>query len=196
MAIINNYDKGKLEAALTLTVEVVPTTCAPAANIIKLNNNTFNVKVIKPLFIIGADEINMELNNFSTLTQKVVLNFEDFNEYDPTKFWENSLHQVEFWKFYGINKIEVGGTIETNYSNKNQWEAVNPNNFTITYTAPTGDIKLDNMGNITLSTGENMSRANSFQVRVPLKVTYKWGTLTETVTVNVMKAPGTKAIKR
>ena len=196
MAIINNYDKGKLEAALTLTVEVVPTTCAPAANIIKLNNNTFNVKVIKPLFITGADEINMELNNFSTLTQKVVLNFEDFNEYDPTKFWENSLHQVEFWKFYGINKIEVGGTIETNYSNKNQWEAVNPDNFTITYTAPTGDIKLDNMGSITLSTGENMSRANSFQVRVPLKVTYKWGTLTETVTVNVMKAPGTKAIKR
>ena len=61
--------------------------------------------------------------------------------------------------------------------------------FTISYAEPTGSISLDNMGSVTL-TQVNMSRANSFNVRMTFKVTYLWGELTETVTLHVNNAPG------
>ena len=41
-----------------------------------------------------------------------------------------------------------------------------------------------------------MSRSNSFQIRIPLVVTYKWGTLTQDVIVNVKAAPGMSTVKR
>ena len=76
-----------------------------------------------------------------------------------------------------VSRIELIGT-ETDYSGN--WGAVDNNVFTISYAEPTGSISLDNMGSVTL-TQVNMSRANSFNVRMTFKVTYLWGELTETV---------------
>lgn len=51
------------------------------------------------------------------------------------------------------------------------------------------------MGSVTL-TQVNMSRANSFNVRMTFKVTYLWGELTETVTLHVNNAPGKRSLNR
>lgn len=192
--IINNYDyeEGALAKALTLTVVVKPTTCAPASDLITLKNNMFNVKVIKPMFIEGSEIADMQLNDYSTLTQPVKLNFIDFNGYDPKTFWDKSNQQKEFWKFYDVKSIKLAGSIQTNYSG--YWADVDANDFEVTFTEPSGAIKLDNMGKVTL-TQKNMSRANSFKVRIPLAVTYKWGVLHETVELNVNAASG-NAVKR
>lgn len=194
--IINNYsyyEDTPLAKALTFTVVIVPSTCEPASNLITLNNNTFNVKVIKPMFVEGSEIADMRLNDYSTLTQKVKLNFLDFNGYTPEEFWKNSNQQKEFWKFYDVKYIKLAGSIKTNYSG--MWAEVDPNDFEITFTEPSGAIKLGNMGSVTLKQ-KNMSRANSFKVRIPLAVTYKWGVLHETVELNVNAASGNAAMRR
>lgn len=194
--IINNYgyyEDTPLAKALTFTVVVVPSTCEPAAGLITLNNNIFNVKVIKPMFIEGSEIADMQLNDYSTLTDvPVTLNFLDFNGYDPKTFWDKSNQQKEFWKFYDVKSIKLAGDIQTNYSG--YWANVDTNDFEVTFTEPSGAIKLKNMGKVTL-TQKNMSRANSFKVRIPLAVTYKWGVLHETVELNVNAASG-NAVKR
>ena len=187
--IINNYNKGELSKALTFTVVVENTTCAPAKNLIAwkpLNCNKFDVKVIKPVFIVGGEISEMTLNDFSSLTQKVSLKFEDFNGYDPTAFWNNSNKQVTFWDFYEVSSIEAED-IQTDYSGS--WKPVDTNDFEFNYTKPNGGITLDNMGSVKL-VQKNMSRANAFNVRINFKVTYSWGTLYYPVTVKVNAAPG------
>lgn len=193
--IINNYgyyEDTPLAKALTFTVVVKAATCAPA-DLITLENNMFNVKVIKPMFIEGSEIADMQLNDYSTLANvPVTLNFLDFNGYDPKTFWEKSNQQKEFWKFYDVKSIKLAGNIQTNYSG--YWADVDTNDFEVTFTEPSGAIKLGNMGKVTL-TQKNMSRANSFKVRIPLAVTYKWGVLHETVELNVNAASG-NAVKR
>lgn len=135
----------------------------------------------------------MQLNNFSTLTQDVSISFVDFNDYNPEAFWNNSNKQKSFWDFYGVSSIKLAGDIQTNYSGK--WASVDVNDFVVTYTEPQGGITLSNMGKVTL-TQKNMSLANSFQVRIPLAVTYKWGVLHETVELNVKAASGNAAMRR
>lgn len=187
--LINIYESGQLAKALTLPVVIKPTTCEPADGLVKLNNNQFDVRVIKPIFIVGASIKDMELNNASTLTQPLALSFEDFNEYDPLEFYENSMSKVTFWSFYGVSKIEVDeANIKTDYRG-NGFQNLDPSVFTVSYTAPTGAISLNNMGSVTLNQ-VNMSRANDFQVQIPVTVTYKWGQLSTTVTLNVKAAPG------
>lgn len=184
--IINNYNKGELNKAMTFTVVVENKTCEPAENLITLNNNKFDVKVIKPVFIVGGEISEMTLNDFSSLTQKVSLKFEDFNGYDPTAFWNNSNQQVTFWDFYEVSSIEADD-IQTDYSGS--WKPVDSNDFEFNYTKPNGGITLDNMGSVTL-VQKNMSRANTFNVRINFKVTYSWGTLYYPITVKVNAAPG------
>ena len=121
------------------------------------------------------------------------MNFIDFNGYDPKTFWEKSNQQKEFWKFYDVKSIKLSGNIQTNYSG--YWAEVDANDFEVTFTEPSGAIKLGNMGSVTL-TQKNMSRANSFKVRIPLAVTYKWGVLHETVELNVNAASGNAAKRR
>lgn len=190
-AIINIYEES-LADALTFTVLVDEATCEPAKDLITFNNNKFNVKVIKPIFLKGGSIAEMTLNQWNTLTQKLSLTFEDFNGYDPKEFYDYSNKTKTFWDFYGVSRIELIGT-ETDYSGN--WGAVDNNVFTISYAEPTGSISLDNMGSVTL-TQVNMSRANSFNVRMTFKVTYLWGELTETVTLHVNNAPGKRSLNR
>lgn len=188
--IINYYNNvNAIAEALTFKVVIEPKTCKPAEGLITLNSNTFNVKVIKPIFITDSKVNEMTLNNASTLTQPVTLNFVDFNNYDPQEFWDNSNEQVSFWDFYHITNIEVDNRenkgYRTNYSGF--WKEVDTNDFEIEFIAPTGGIKLNNMGKVKL-TQKNMSLANSFDVEVNLVVTYKWGKLYMPITVHVNKA--------
>ena len=191
--LINKYGAGQLADALTLPVVIKPSTCEPASDLVKFENNAFDVRVIKPIFITGSTVGEMQLNNASTLTQDVALSFEDFNEYDPLKFYENSMSKVTFWDFYGVESIELGGTIQTDYRGTG-FKPVDPAVFTVDFIEPTGEISLKNMGKIKL-TQVSMSRANDFQISVPLVVKYKWGELKHEVVVKVKAASGQNRAK-
>lgn len=194
--IINGYGSlNDLANALTLTVTIENETCPPADGIEWLNeSNELNVKVIKPIFISGGEIGEMTLNDNSTLTQKLKLSFVDFNGYNPQTFYDKAgTKGTTFWNFYGVTSIELdrrpGKGIQTNYTGI--IKPFDPEDFEVTFTAPTtGSISLDNMGTVKLDQGENMSRANDFNVYLNLKVSYKWGDLYTQVTLHVNAAPG------
>ena len=199
--ILNKYGKvSELEDALTFTVLAEVKTCEPAADIVNLTNKKFDVKVIKPLFVESVKVNNMTLNNFASLTQKVTFNFVDFNNYTQQKFWANSNtdsnKRMAFWKFYGIKSIKKAGTITTNYSGA--WKKIDENDIKVTYTdmtsfTPNSNGVVTDMGKVTL-TQVNQSRANGFDVKVPVEIEYNWGTLKTDIKFHVN--PATAAAKK
>ena len=194
---MNKYGKvSELEDALTFTVLAEVKTCEPAADIVNLTNKKFDVKVIKPLFVESVKVNNMTLNNFASLTQKVTFNFVDFNNYTQQKFWANSNHHKAFKEFYGIESIEQVGTITTNYSGA--WKKIDENDIKVTYTdmtsfTPNSNGVVTDMGKVTL-TQVNQSRANGFDVKVPVEIEYNWGTLKTDIKFHVN--PATAAAKK
>ena len=195
--ILNKYGKvSELEDALTFTVLAEVKTCEPAADIVNLTNKMFDVKVIKPLFVESVKVNNMTLNNFASLTQDVTFNFVDFNNYTQEKFWANSNKTKAFWKFYDIKSITKAGTITTNYSGA--WKAIDENDIKVTYT-DMNSFTLDangivkNMGKVTL-TQVNQSRANGFDVKIPVEIKYNWGILKTNIQFHVN--PATAAAKK
>ena len=199
--ILNKYGKvSELEDALTFTVLAEVKTCEPAADIVNLTNKKFDVKVIKPLFVESVKVNNMTLNNFVSLTQKVTFNFVDFNNYTQQKFWANSNHHKAFKEFYGIESIEQVGTITTNYSGA--WKAIDEKDIKVEYVKNDDDdhdfLKVKNgiveyMGKVKL-TQVNQSRANGFDVKVPVEIKYNWGTLKTDIKFHVN--PATAAAKK
>ena len=195
--ILNKYGKvSELEDALTFTVLAEVKTCDPAADIVNLTNKKFDVKVIKPLFVESVKVNNMTLNNYKSLTQDVTFNFVDFNNYTQQKFWENSNKNKAFWKFYDIKSITKAGTITTNYSGA--WKAIDENDIKVTYTdmnsfTPDANGVVKNMGKVTL-TQVNQSRANGFDVKIPVEIKYNWGILKTNIQFHVN--PATAAAKK
>ena len=197
MDILNKYGKvSELEDALTFTVLAEVKTCEPAADIVNLTNKKFDVKVIKPLFVESVKVNNMTLNNFASLTQDVTFNFVDFNNYTQQKFWANSNSRMAFWDFYKIKSIKKAGTITTNYSGA--WKKIDENDIKVTYTdmtsfTPNSNGVVTDMGKVTL-TQVNQSRANGFDVKVPVEIEYNWGTLKTDIKFHVN--PATAAAKK
>ena len=195
--ILNKYENlADLANALTLTVKADVTTCAPAENLIKLNNNKFDVKVIKPLFVSDTTIDGMQLNNASTLTQQVTFDFKDFNGYTQAQFYKNSNSRVRFFDFYKITAIRQVGTIMTDYSGTP--EAIDTNDIEVTYTAPRTFVPslvtgvVTNMGTVKLKQ-VNQSRANGFNVWIPVEITYNWGTLKTEIKLEVQAASAAAA---
>ena len=90
-----------LADALTFTVLADVKTCDPASDLINLTNKTFDVKVIKPLFVKSVSVADMTLNNYQSMTNvPVKFEFVDFNNYTQAKFWANSNPKVAFKDFY------------------------------------------------------------------------------------------------
>ena len=195
--ILNKYaNLADLTNALTLTVKANVKTCEPATNLINLKNNKFDVKVIKPIFVEGTTIKGMQLNNFNSLTQTVKFDFKDFNGYTQEQFFANSKNRKTFFKFYGIKSIKQVGNIMTDYSGARK--VIDTNDIKVTYTGPSIlDLMGSNvtkMGSITL-TQVNQSRANGFNVWVPIEIEYNWGTLKTEVKLEVQAAPAATAKK-
>ena len=198
--ILNKYaDVNELAKALTLTVKANVKTCDPAANLINLKNNKFDVKVIKPLFVAKSEVNGMQLNKANTLTQPVSFSFKDFNGYTPKTFYDYSGGKVYFFNFYGLKSVKQVGTIQTDYSGAKT--AIDEKDIKVVYKAPTaaelltlnGD-NVTKMGTVTL-TQVNQSRANGFNVWVPVEIEYNWGTLKTEIKIAVKAADASAAKK-
>lgn len=200
--ILNKYaNLADLTNALTLTVKANVKTCEPAANLINLKNNKFDVKVIKPLFVANSEVNGMQLNKANTLTQPVSFSFKDFNGYTPATFYDYSGRKVYFFGFYGLKSVKQVGTIQTDYSGAKT--AIDEKDIKVVYKAPTAaellalkfnKDKVTKMGTVTL-TQVNQSRANGFNVWVPVEIEYNWGTLKTEIKIAVKAADASAAKK-
>ena len=83
-AIINIYEES-LADALTFTVLVDEATCEPAKDLITFNNNKFNVKVIKPIFLKGGSIAEMTLNQWNTFDAEVVAHLRGLQRLRPER---------------------------------------------------------------------------------------------------------------
>ena len=168
----------ELADALTFTVLADVKTCDPASDLINLTNKTFDVKVIKPLFVKSVSVAAMTLNNYQSMTNiPVKFEFVDFNNYTQAKFWANSNPKVAFKDFYKITSIKKDGDITTNYSGA--WKKIDESDIKVTYTPGTlavSDGVISDYGKVSL-VQVNQSRANGFDVKIPVAITYNWGTL-------------------
>ena len=168
----------ELADALTFTVLADVKTCDPASDLINLTNKTFDVKVIKPLFVKSVSVADMTLNNYQSMTNvPVKFEFVDFNNYTQAKFWANSNPKVAFKDFYKIASIKKDGDITTNYSGA--WKKIDESDIKVTYTPGTlavSDGVISDYGKVSL-VQVNQSRANGFDVKIPVAITYNWGTL-------------------
>ena len=168
----------ELADALTFTVLADVKTCDPASDLINLTNKTFDVKVIKPLFVKSVSVAAMTLNNYQSMTNvPVKFEFVDFNNYTQAKFWANSNPKVAFKDFYKITSIQKYGDITTNYSGN--WKKIDESDIKVTYTPATLAVSsgvISDYGKVSL-VQVNQSRANGFDVKIPVAITYNWGTL-------------------
>ena len=103
---------------------------------------------------------------------------------------------MAFWDFYKIKSIKKAGTITTNYSGA--WKKIDENDIKVTYTdmtsfTPNSNGVVTDMGKVTL-TQVNQSRANGFDVKVPVEIEYNWGTLKTDIKFHVN--PATAAAKK
>ena len=179
MDILNKYGSvSELAGALTFTVLADVKTCDPASDLINLTNKTFDVKVIKPLFVKSVSVAAMTLNNYQSMTNvPVKFEFVDFNNYTQSKFWSNSNPKVAFKDFYKIASIKKDGDITTNYSGA--WKKIDESDIKVTYTEGTLAVSsgvISDYGKVSL-VQVNQSRANGFDVKIPVAITYNWGTL-------------------
>ena len=177
--ILNKYGSvSELADALTFTVLADVKTCDPASDLINLTNKTFDVKVIKPLFVKSVSVADMTLNNYQSMTNvPVKFEFVDFNNYTQAKFWANSNPKVAFKDFYKIASIKKDGDITTNYSGA--WKKIDESDIKVTYTPATLAVSggvISDYGKVSL-VQVNQSRANGFDVKIPVAITYNWGTL-------------------
>ena len=177
--ILNKYGSvSELADALTFTVLADVKTCDPASDLINLTNKTFDVKVIKPLFVKSVSVADMTLNNYQSMTNvPVKFEFVDFNNYTQAKFWTNSNPKVAFKDFYKIASIKKDGDITTNYSGA--WKKIDESDIKVTYTPATLAVSggvISDYGKVSL-VQVNQSRANGFDVKIPVAITYNWGTL-------------------
>ena len=178
--ILNKYGSvSELADALTFTVLADVKTCDPASDLINLTNKTFDVKVIKPLFVKSVSVAAMTLNNYQSMTNvPVKFEFVDFNNYTQAQFYANSNSKVAFKDFYKIASIKKEGDITTNYSGA--WKKIDVKDIKVTYNEGTLAVGsngvVTDFGTVSLEQ-INQSRANGFDVKIPVAITYNWGTL-------------------
>lgn len=192
--ILNAPKYGDYETSLTFTIELYAATCEPAGeDFVTIANNTLDVIVVKPLYIEDATVTGMQWNNYATLTQDITVgSVMDFNGYDPDTFYANSNYTITLFDFYEVDSIYVDvDNATTNYATGNDnFIAIDTLDFTITYNEDydfSGEEPY--FGSVTLAQNKT-SRSNAFEVKIPISVTYRWGTITDEVTVTVEAASG------
>ena len=192
--ILNAPTYGDYATSLTFTIELYAATCEPAGeDFVTIANNTLDVIVVKPLYIEGATVTGMQWNNYSTLTQKITVDsVMDFNGYNPETFYENSGSTITLFDFYEVDSIYVDvDNATTNYATGNDnFIAIDTLDFTITYNGNSDFSGTEPyFGSVTLAQNKT-SRSNSFEVKIPISVFYRWGIITDEVTVTVEAASG------
>ena len=183
------------EESLTFTIGLVATTCDPAGSDFITasfeSGEDIDVIVVKPLYITEAKVEGMQWNDYSSLTQDLVITLHDYNGYDDTTFFTKSTGLSTIVDFYGITDLEVvydditdnyDGTVNSYYGDKYDIEA----DISISTDSSTGAVTF---GTVTL-TQLTSSRSNAFEIYLPVKLTYDWGTIYATVTVYVSAASG------
>lgn len=204
--LLNNADHSALNDRESLTgrVKVIAATCEPAGEI-ALSGNEFNVKFLRPITIKNGEAKNLVDAATGGSEAAVSFTFTDWREHNFNNTAVTGGYN--YYAYYGVSGIVAKDGYETGtYTKANNGITTTLNNGTlgttllknitdkikIEYIAPAttaadlqnafkdgnfGKVRYENNG---LTVGE-------FKVRIPVKVTYDWGTINTQIDVTIGK---------
>ncbi len=160
-----------------------------------ITNGEYMAYFLRPIDVAaGEGKFQDAVDNGSTVNMLDLLSFTD---------WRNQAFsttvKVNYFKYYGIKQIEVDIPNITTDLNGNDINSKKlsevTNQLKITQTTPTitlnpipEEIEEDTYGTVTYT--NNGNAVGAFNLRLPVTVTYKWGTVKSYVTIPVEKTLG------
>ena len=177
--ILNAAGRDNLAANATATV-LVKETNACGKSLVKLTNNTFDVKFLRPISVAQGEMDNFKDGvDVNATGSKVAVNLA-FTDWRGEEFKET------YYSHYGIESIEaVKEEITTNVSGS--WAKL-PEGMKVDYTAATEIGKEGDFGTLTYI--NNNAEVGNFSIKVPFVVNYVWGQIKLTIEVKVDKTVG------
>lgn len=191
LELLNAYSPKELANVLTARVAVKSSLCWGAG--IKINNNEFDVKFIRP---ISVESATAEFTDAVATTSKVNLTFKNWNGFnftDPNRAFAST----DYFAYYKVSKIELDTDNAKTDLNGNSNDLLK--NVTslieLKYIAPTENpIQANKYG--TLTYNNNGLTVGTFHITIPAKITYEWGVLNTEVVVTVKESQVARTVRK
>ena len=191
LVLLNAYSPKELANVLTARVAVKSNLCWGAG--IKINNNEFNVKFIRP---ISVESATAEFTDAVATTSKVNLTFKNWNGFDFTDP-NRAFASTDYFAYYKVSKIELdtaNATTDLNGNPKDKLKDVT-SLIELKYIAPTENpIQANKYG--TLTYNNNGLTVGTFHITIPAKITYEWGVLNTEVVVTVKESQVARTVRK
>ena len=190
LVLLNAYSPKELANVLTARVAVKSSLCWGAG--IKINNNEFDVKFIRP---ISVESATAEFTDAVATTSKVNLTFKNWNGFDFTDP-NRAFPSTDYFAYYKVSKIELNTTDATTDLNGGKQELKKVTSLIeLKYTAPTENpIQANKYG--TLTYNNNGLTVGTFHITIPAKITYEWGVLNTEVVVTVKESQVARTVRK
>lgn len=191
LVLLNAYSPKELANVLTARVAVKSNLCWGAG--IKINNNEFDVKFIRP---ISVESATAEFTDAVATTSKVNLTFKNWNGFDFTDP-NRAFPSTDYFAYYKVSKIELDTDNATTDLNGNSNDLLKKvtSLIELKYTAPTENpIQANKYG--TLTYNNNGLTVGTFHITIPAKITYEWGVLNTEVVVTVKESQVARTVRK
>ena len=191
LVLLNAYSPKELANVLTARVAVKSSLCWGAG--IKINNNEFDVKFIRP---ISVESATAEFTDAVATTSKVNLTFKNWNGFDFTDP-NRAFPSTDYFAYYKVSKIELDTDKATTDLNGNSNDLLKKvtSLIELKYTAPTENpIQANKYG--TLTYNNNGLTVGTFHITIPAKITYEWGVLNTEVVVTVKESQVARTVRK
>ena len=191
LVLLNANSPKELANVLTARVAVKSSLCWGAG--IKINNNEFNVKFIRP---ISVESATAEFTDAVATTSKVNLTFKNWNGFDFTDP-NRAFPSTDYFAYYKVSKIELNTTDATTDLNGNPKDKLKDvtSLIELKYIAPTENpIQANKYG--TLTYNNNGLTVGTFHITIPAKITYEWGVLNTEVVVTVKESQVARTVRK
>ena len=191
LVLLNAYSPKELANVLTARVAVKSSLCWGAG--IKINNNEFDVKFIRP---ISVESATAEFTDAVATTSKVNLTFKNWNGFDFTDP-NRAFPSTDYFAYYKVSKIELDTDNATTDLNGNSNDLLKKvtSLIELKYIAPTENpIQANKYG--TLTYNNNGLTVGTFHITIPAKITYEWGVLNTEVVVTVKESQVARTVRK
>ena len=184
-----NANAATLNNTLTAIVGVVGENGCQTLN---LSNNTFNVRFIRP---INVKNVNKSIEDASTTGLQTIKLLDLVEFTDWRNAWKGVNPGGEYYTYYGITGVKIAGVNDGEVISQNAEVKANINKDGMKSLASQTkqlDFTYSSANGGTLTYRNLSSTVNTFEVEIPITVSYLWGDIYTTATVTVNKTAGAK----
>jgi len=199
-ALLNRVGRNDVANAFYATLEVVYKNGCDME--VPVTDGKYNAYFIRPVNVEANNEKKFEDGNNAgecVLNLGELVSFTDWRKDAPLNSFTS---HPEYYKYYGVTKIALDTNnkvltnlnrgesefvdIETIFGEEGAKTLLTFNSKEISYNDKYDFTKVPDFGTVTY-VNKDVEVKKAFKLRIPLEITYKWGTIKETITVEVSK---------